>query len=60
MRRALALAGVLLVSARTAQADIGDYLGRPVARVQFDIEGQPAAPGRLAPLVLTRVGEQLA
>ena len=59
MRWALALAGVLLACASVAEADVGEYMGRPVSAVRFEIEGTPAIEPRLAAVVLTRVGEPL-
>lgn len=61
MRAAQAcLAGMLIVSAPgAAAADIGEYLGRPVASVRLAAEGRDTTDPKLLEMVQTRVGRPL-
>ena len=57
---ALGLAGaVLLLLAAPASADIGDFLGKPVASVRITAEGRAVADPRLLMLIETPVGTPL-
>jgi outer membrane protein assembly complex protein YaeT len=56
------LHGVLVlftITPRVAHADIGEYLGKPVASVRFAIEGRETRDATLPPLVETRIGRPL-
>ena len=61
MRHRMAcLAGVLvIVTAAIAHADIGDYLGKPVASVRLTIEGRETRDPVLLPFVETQLGRPL-
>ena len=61
MRAAQAcLAGMLIVFAPAAAgADIGDYLGKPVASVRLAAEGRDTTDPKLLEMVETRVGRPL-
>ena len=54
-----AAAIALLLCARTAAADVGDYIGRPIASVRLEIEGRVADDRKLTAVVETRVGRPL-
>ena len=61
MRSAQAcLAGMLIVFApAAASADIGDYLGKPVASVRLAADGRDTTDPKLLEMVETRVGRPL-
>jgi outer membrane protein assembly complex protein YaeT len=54
-------AGLVAVaaSARSAYADVSDYVGRNVASVRLEAEGRTLSDGRLLELVQTRAGRPL-
>ncbi len=57
---AACLAGVLvLFNATSADADLADYLDKPVASVRVTIEGRDLADPKLLALLLTRAGRPL-
>ena len=54
------LAGVLvIVTAATAYADIGDYLGKPIASIRLTIEGRDTRDQILLAFVQTELGRPL-
>ncbi len=54
------LAGMLIVFAPAAtSADVGDYLGRPVAAVRLAAEGRETTDPKLVEMVVTRIGHPL-
>jgi outer membrane protein assembly complex protein YaeT len=54
------LAGVLvIVTAAIAHADIGDYLGKPIASIRLTIEGRETRDPMLLPFVETQLGRPL-
>lgn len=54
------LAGALLaVAPGLALADIGDYLGKPVASLRVEVEGRPVSDPRVVGLIETRLGSPL-
>lgn len=59
-RVACALAALLVVVSGKASADVGDYLGKPIASVTIRSEGRTIAETRLAALIETTVGTPLA
>ncbi len=50
----------LLLCARAASADVGDYIGHPIASVRLEIEGRETTDPKLLAVVETRVGRPLA
>jgi outer membrane protein assembly complex protein YaeT len=57
---ALCVAGALIVAtAGAARADVGDYLGKPVASVRAVAEGQPLVDSKVLDLIETRTGKPL-
>jgi outer membrane protein insertion porin family len=50
---------VVLGAPRRSDADVGDYLGKPVVSVRVETEGRATEDGRLLQLVETRPGEPL-
>jgi len=62
MRRAAPLAAALLLAAalpRAAQADVGDYLGKPIASVRLMLESREVSDSEFLQIVETRPGAPL-
>ncbi|MGE3188984.1 MAG: POTRA domain-containing protein, partial [Vicinamibacterales bacterium] len=55
---ALALAA-LLAWAAPARADVTDYLGRPIAAVRVEVDGEPVTTRSVIELIETRAGDPL-
>ncbi|HUR34617.1 MAG TPA: POTRA domain-containing protein, partial [Vicinamibacterales bacterium] len=50
---------LLVLVASVAQAEVADYLGKPVASVAVQMEGRPLSDARLIALIQTAVGQPL-
>ena len=59
-RRAWLVALIVFATGSMARADVGDYVGKPIASVRLEIEGRRVSEARLLDVVETRVGEPLA
>ena len=62
MRAAIPWAGALVLfvwAATIARADVGDYLGKPVASVRVEIEGREVTDPKLLQVVETQAGAPL-
>jgi outer membrane protein assembly factor BamA len=58
--RVWAAALIVVAAGPGVRADVGDYLGKPIASVQLHIDGRRVDDARLFDVVETRVGEPLA
>jgi outer membrane protein insertion porin family len=56
---AVLAAAVLTLTPAPASADVGDYIGRPVASVRLELEGRETTDQKLLAVVETRAGRPL-